>query len=180
MAKTDFELTDILSFPSKPFAHRKKLSRCSCLYFVLAQEEVLYIGKTNDLRNRWGAHQRIVDLLDIEDAKIFWLEINDPVVLSDLETQFIRKFKPKFNRAAINKSKPDVESEVLNMNQKSLENLRLGRLPKGEEPLSKNSVTVRLPQKLDEFVRSKPNRTQWLTELIEAAYEREADRAATA
>jgi hypothetical protein len=38
--------------------------------------------------------------------------------------------------------------------------------PKGKEPLAAQSLTVRLPESLDEVVRAMPNRSEWLREAI--------------
>lgn len=37
---------------------------------------------------------------------------------------------------------------------------------KGDRPLSKSPISVRLPEDVDAFVRSLPNRSQWLVEAI--------------
>ncbi len=63
------------------------------------------------------------------------------------------------------------------ISEKSLENLKLGRRPIGEVALSSSPVSVKLPQELDEYVRSKPNRNQWLIEVIREAKERELQSA---
>ena len=41
------------------------------------------------------------------------------------------------------------------------------------EPLAKDMIGVRLPVELDSFVRSLPNRTEWLRRAIAAQYERD-------
>lgn len=38
--------------------------------------------------------------------------------------------------------------------------------PLGKEALSRNPVSVKLPKDLDEYVRSLPNRNQWLIEAV--------------
>lgn len=45
--------------------------------------------------------------------------------------------------------------------------------PRHPQPLSKDTVTVRLTVDLDLFVRSLPNRTEWLRAAIAEKYERE-------
>jgi hypothetical protein len=42
-------------------------------------------------------------------------------------------------------------------------------------PLAKENVTVRLPVEIDSFVRSLPNRTEWLRRVITEAAEREVE-----
>lgn len=41
------------------------------------------------------------------------------------------------------------------------------------QPLAKDMIGVRLPVELDSFVRSLPNRTEWLRRAIAAQYERD-------
>lgn len=41
------------------------------------------------------------------------------------------------------------------------------------QPLAKDMIGVRLPVELDSFVRSLPNRTEWLRGAIAAQYERD-------
>ena len=48
----------------------------------------------------------------------------------------------------------------------------------GDKPMARKPVSVLLPIELDEFVRSQPNRTQWLREAIVEKYEREVKAAA--
>ncbi len=45
--------------------------------------------------------------------------------------------------------------------------------PTHSEPLAKDNVAVRLPIKVDEWVRSLPNRTEWLRQAIIEKYQRE-------
>ena len=41
-----------------------------------------------------------------------------------------------------------------------------GYKPLGSEPLRRSPVSVKLPADLDEYVRSQPNRNQWLIAAI--------------
>lgn len=43
----------------------------------------------------------------------------------------------------------------------------------GDEPLAEKSLSVRLNIKIDKFVRSLPNRTEWLRDAIAEKYQRE-------
>jgi hypothetical protein len=42
-----------------------------------------------------------------------------------------------------------------------------------EKPVAKSSVSVKLPTDIDDYVRSLPNRTEWLRKAIADAYERD-------
>jgi hypothetical protein len=43
----------------------------------------------------------------------------------------------------------------------------------GDVPMAKQPITVRLPEDIDEIVRSLPNRTEWLREAIMEKLDRE-------
>lgn len=45
-----------------------------------------------------------------------------------------------------------------------------------EEPMAEKPISVRLPLKLDEYVRSLPNRTEWLREAIAAKKNQEDEQ----
>lgn len=45
--------------------------------------------------------------------------------------------------------------------------------PIGEEAMAKTPLAIRVPVEIDEFVRSLPNRTEWLRQAIAEKYERE-------
>lgn len=47
-----------------------------------------------------------------------------------------------------------------------------------DEPLADKPVSVKLPLNLDEFVRSRPNRTEWLRNAIAAQAERDKQQSA--
>lgn len=42
-----------------------------------------------------------------------------------------------------------------------------------DEPMSEQSLSIRLPATQDKYVRSLPNRTEWLRRAIAEAYERD-------
>ncbi len=42
-----------------------------------------------------------------------------------------------------------------------------------EEPMSEQPLTVRVPMSQDQYVRSLPNRTEWLRQAIAEAYKRD-------
>lgn len=45
--------------------------------------------------------------------------------------------------------------------------------PIGDRPMARKPVAVALPIELDEWVRSLPNRSEWLREAVAEKYERE-------
>ena len=49
---------DPFTLPSLPLANRSELPNCPAIYFVLNGDAVLYIGRANNLYQRWAAHHR--------------------------------------------------------------------------------------------------------------------------
>ncbi|WP_250123068.1 hypothetical protein [Chroococcidiopsis sp. CCMEE 29] len=50
-------------------------------------------------------------------------------------------------------------------------------LRSGNEPVAEQPISVKLPLSIDSFVRSLPNRTEWLREAITEKYQREQTQA---
>lgn len=48
--------------------------------------------------------------------------------------------------------------------------------PAGEQPLADRPVSVHLPLELDAYVRSRPDRAEWLRRAIAAAAKQEAQK----
>lgn len=67
-------------------------------------DEVMYIGRSTDLRNRWRQHHRYQDLEQLEDAKIAWLEISDASLLQFVEMALIAWFEPELNQTKSNQA----------------------------------------------------------------------------
>lgn len=57
--------------------------------------------------------------------------------------------------------------------KKERNNHRTRFKPVYDEEISRKPVSVLLPVRIDEFVRSLPNRTEWLRKAIADAYEKE-------
>lgn len=43
----------------------------------------------------------------------------------------------------------------------------------GDKPMARKPVSVLLPSEIDEFVRSLPNKSEWLRQAIEEKYEQD-------
>lgn len=96
------ETVDPLALPSLPLATRAELPNCPAIYFVLNGDAVVYIGRTNNLYQRWVAHHRWHQLkLMTGDIRIAWLECSDASLLSEIETALIEHFKPSFNQTKV-------------------------------------------------------------------------------
>ncbi len=90
---------DPFQLPSLPLLDRRGLPNCSAIYFALAGERILYIGRTANLTLRWATHHQWKNLVGIgADVRIAWLECSDIELLPDLESALIREFQPELNR----------------------------------------------------------------------------------
>jgi len=88
--------------PSLPLNDRQKLPSIACIYFVLENDWLVYIGRSRDLRFRWRQHHRYHDFQDLENVKIAWLEISEPSLLHEIEMALIAWFEPYLNRTPSN------------------------------------------------------------------------------
>ncbi len=101
---------DPLTLPSLPLAERSQLPNCPAIYFVLAEERILYIGKTSNLSQRWIAHHRFSQVAARGNSvKIAWLDISNCTsdLLTEIESALIEHFSPELNRTRYEK-KPTV------------------------------------------------------------------------
>lgn len=87
--------------PSVRLDNLEKLPEIAAIYFVLNDfEEVLYIGKTENIKRRWNSDNK-KELL--ERTKITYFPIASADRLSEIETTFIKWFKPQYNVTGRNK-----------------------------------------------------------------------------
>lgn len=112
---------DPLLLPSLPLNERSRLPKCSAIYFVMQNENVLYIGKTINLAQRLTAHNRYKQFTRLgSEICIAWLECNDIKLLGQIEEALITHFKPLLNGTnnpdaskRVNLTLPDVVYEDL-------------------------------------------------------------------
>lgn len=95
------------TLPSVSLEERAALPTVPCVYFALDKEgKVQYIGRSNNLRKRWQAHHRGVDLALLGGVCIAYLE-SDVSLLLEIERALIACFRPPLNQ--IIGDKPDLE-----------------------------------------------------------------------
>lgn len=89
-------MINLFELPSIAFTKRPKLPPCPALYFVLAEEKLLYVGRTANLLQRWNMHHRRSDFVKHNADRIAWLECSD---LSELEMEddLIATLEPALN-----------------------------------------------------------------------------------
>lgn len=76
---------------------RARLPQCSGIYFVQDDKDnVLYVGKSINIRQRWLSHLRHKQAKELNEAYVAWI-VADESVLSDLEEEYIGRLFPKWN-----------------------------------------------------------------------------------
>lgn len=98
-------------FPSLYPHHRERLPECAGIYFVLVPPgfhsealQILYIGRSRNLRARWRSHHRYIDINRHDGARIYWLPVDDQFsddALSAVELWCIAHFRPRYNNAPV-------------------------------------------------------------------------------
>lgn len=92
---------DILFLPSVPMAKLDTLPPKPGLYFVLSPEnQLLYIGRSINLQQRWGSHHRKKQTTAAEGA-VFYLEVDAETDMDVLEEELIQLLHPLWNQEPI-------------------------------------------------------------------------------
>ncbi|MBO1048406.1 MAG: GIY-YIG nuclease family protein [Dolichospermum sp. DEX182a] len=96
------ETINIFELPSLSLVDKDRLPNCAAIYFVSdSKNQIIYIGRTVNLVERWKAHHRFNQLKRFNrknPINISWLICsNDIETLSNLENEFIKLYKPPLN-----------------------------------------------------------------------------------
>jgi predicted GIY-YIG superfamily endonuclease len=99
MLLPEFNLSEL---PSVHLLEKGSLPNCAAIYFVCdSQGQILYIGRTVNLVERWREHHRFNQLKRLNRKNrisISWLTCsNDINFLSSLENEFIKLYRPPLN-----------------------------------------------------------------------------------
>lgn len=108
------QATDInpLALPSLPLHERSQLPATPGIYFALDTFGcVQYIGRSVNLRQRWLAHHRYLELESMDFVSIAWLEVSVPGMLAEIESALVTYFQPPLNESPIYRPKPVVDSK---------------------------------------------------------------------
>jgi len=89
------------TLPSLPLTERSTLPTCPAVYFVMAENQILYIGRAINLRQRWNAHHRYIQLKPKTNVRIAWLECSEPILLPKIESALIEQFRPLLNGSPV-------------------------------------------------------------------------------
>ena len=84
------------SLPSVLLQNKDLLPARGAVYFVIDANEILYIGQTKNLYNRWRSHHKQPEISDSNQILIAWLECDEPQ-RTPLELELIKLHKPRLN-----------------------------------------------------------------------------------
>jgi excinuclease UvrABC nuclease subunit len=87
-----------LDLPSVPLKQRKTLPECPGIYFAIDDAGVIqYIGRSNNIQQRWLQHHRYSQLEVLENVQIAWIQVSDSLLLPSIESALIEYFQPLLN-----------------------------------------------------------------------------------
>lgn len=81
---------------SKIVKDKKNIVLTPCIYALIKDNKIVYIGQTYDIMQRLSAH---IDSHKVFDsyAIVEWVQNKDSKYISDLEADYIKQLKPKYN-----------------------------------------------------------------------------------
>jgi DNA-binding Xre family transcriptional regulator len=93
------------SLPSVRLEDKNKLPKDAGIYFVIANAEILYIGKSINLQQRWLSHHRTNQLQSYGEVIIAWFTFmgQENKDLDELEEKCIEYFNPSLNNIDVPK-----------------------------------------------------------------------------
>ena len=104
-------MLNIYALPGVRIMDTKKLPACSGIYIAELGGEVLYIGKAENLKKRWGQHHRKAQLMSLgEDVTLYWMQC-DQADLDSTERAMITHLRPVLNYKDRPAPEPSVEKK---------------------------------------------------------------------
>lgn len=117
----DLSTINLLSLPSLPLEQCRQLPDYSGIYFVLSvSDDILYIGCSINLQERWIVHHRYQQFQEIGNVRISWLQVIDASQLNALERELISYFNPLLNKRRILKDGKTSQHKWNDANQESI------------------------------------------------------------
>lgn len=138
MAQTGLNKTEIAvsrlkeSVPSLPIMERAKLPKIPAIYFVItAYNKLLYVGRTENLFNRWGNHRRYQQFIETDSqSRIAWFEIeeNNLESMPIVEAELITLLDSEYNNSEVVNGR---FKATINIERKTWEKFKLWAKSKG-------------------------------------------------
>lgn len=88
------------AFYSVPFSSRAALPPVCGIYFVVTGEQVVYVGLSNNIKNRWANHHILQRCTSLQEQgtklSIVWFEAEE-CLLEEVEWQIVSRLRPTLN-----------------------------------------------------------------------------------
>jgi GIY-YIG catalytic domain len=97
----DWTKINLSNLPSLPLNKKRELPALEAIYFCVIGQEILYIGQSKNVNQRWRNHHRYCELVTREDVEIYWFECIGIKQRLMAEQSLIRHYKPAFNSSPI-------------------------------------------------------------------------------
>lgn len=145
------EAINPLTLPSLKLQERRSLPECAAVYFVLnSSDDILYIGGTVNLAQRWLAHHRWYQLVEMGDGiRLAWLECSEPALLLEIEAALINHFQPTLNRTPVPVSALSAKSPNLSVIISQEDKEKLKRLAIAEKRSVSQLAAIAIQEYLD-------------------------------
>lgn len=122
----DLSTINPFNLPSLPLEQCRKLPNYSGIYFVLsASDDILYIGCSANLQERWIVHHRYQQFQEIGNVRISWLQVQDASQVNVIEQELISYFNPLLNKRRILKDGKTSQHKWNDANQESIKKAQL-------------------------------------------------------
>jgi excinuclease UvrABC nuclease subunit len=103
---------DLATLPSLCLSRRSELPEAPAIYFAIdSLDQIQYIGRSQNLRQRWASHHRHFQLQAIDSVRIAWLRCDDVSLLAEIETALIEWFEPPLTGLTM---KPESNATITN------------------------------------------------------------------
>jgi GIY-YIG catalytic domain len=146
------EKINLSTLPFVSLDCRKDLPECPGIYFVVDNAgTVQYIGRSNNIRQRWSRHHRYNQLKMLESVVVAWLQVSDSLLLSSIEIALIEYFQPLLN----NQVTPDKQKRTF---------LQIAISPEKKEKFAKKvqqkgrNITDVLTKFIDDYIEEPANK----------------------
>ena len=92
------ENINLQTLPSLPLEDRRLLPETPGIYFAInSLDQIQYIGRSVNLRQRWLNHHRHSQLEGTGSVRLVWLEVSEPELLPGVEEALIEYYQPSLN-----------------------------------------------------------------------------------
>jgi excinuclease UvrABC nuclease subunit len=109
--------------PFVPLEDRQHLPSEPCVYLAIAKDrQILYVGKSENLKQRWKSHQQYQVLSAMTDVKMAYIR-TEVELLHSLESALIQWYKPPLNTDGKKVRGIDALRKQAGLTQKQLANL---------------------------------------------------------